>query len=151
MTTTTPKPETADAEIPQTKPIEVPITEPKSTPESPVHNDDIDNNIISTYNKPEPAFPPNTIPDYLRPQSPVQVIPYEPETTYSPITEATSPKLVFMNVGKETAIVKGEKTEDGSVFVDIQNVPKNKWTKIDEKPNCERGFEPGFFGECNGM
>ncbi|XP_072945783.1 uncharacterized protein [Epargyreus clarus] len=149
VTTTTATPETT---------AEVPITEPKRIDETPVHND-IDNNVIDTYNKPEPAFQPNTVPDYIIPQVPrVPIIPYEPpihepETTYSPITEAntgaTSPKFIFLNVSDETATVKGEKTNDGSVFVDTQDIPKNKWTKIAEVPNCDRGFELGFFGECN--
>lgn len=74
------------------------------------------------------------------------------ETTYSPIPEyPTSPKLINVIVGQETANVRGEKNEDGSVSVDTKDLPKNEWTTINEKPNCQIGFELDQYGACFGM
>ncbi|CAH2243695.1 jg8755 [Pararge aegeria aegeria] len=71
------------------------------------------------------------------------------ETTYSPIPEyPTSPKFVNVYVGHETATVIGAKNEDGSVSVDTKDLAKNEWTKINEKPNCQTGFELDQYGAC---
>ncbi|XP_045518801.1 fibulin-2-like [Pieris brassicae] len=72
-----------------------------------------------------------------------------PDIENLPETEATSPKVVDIVVGEETAIVKGEKKEDGSVVVNTQDIPKNEWTKINETPsNCQPGFESDGNGAC---
>ncbi|XP_047519049.1 fibrillin-1 isoform X2 [Pieris napi] len=72
-----------------------------------------------------------------------------PDIEKLPETEATSPKVVDVVVGQETAIVKGDKKDDGSVVVNTQDIPKNEWTKIHEKPsNCQPGFESDGNGAC---
>ncbi|XP_013168797.1 PREDICTED: fibrillin-1-like [Papilio xuthus] len=72
--------------------------------------------------------------------------------TYETITKATqptSPQVVFVEVGKETATVRGEQTPDGSVIVDTNEVPTNEWTKINAKPiDCQFGFERDEYGAC---
>ncbi|CAK1546756.1 unnamed protein product [Leptosia nina] len=69
-----------------------------------------------------------------------------PEPTEPP---NTSPKIVDVEIGEETAIVKGEKKGDGSVEINTGDIPKNEWTKIHEKPsNCQPGFESDGAGTC---
>ncbi|XP_059051450.1 fibrillin-1-like [Achroia grisella] len=109
--------------------------------------------------EPEPSIP---IQPY-RPQEPEPDInesvqpntSRQPETTYSPSTESSStlgsPRIVDVDVviGKDTASVDGEKTQDGAIFVDTNNVPKNEWTIINEKPaSCQSGFEMDEYGAC---
>ncbi|KAG6446615.1 hypothetical protein O3G_MSEX004554 [Manduca sexta] len=72
-------------------------------------------------------------------------LPESPETTYR-TPEGTSPQYphtVLLNPGKEEAVVPGVKKEDGSVVIDTNNVPIDKWTKIDTRPavECPPGFE----------
>lgn len=76
-----------------------------------------------------------------------------PETTYkSSEPSPTPPQIVNVRVGEETATVQGEKDEDGSVVVDTGDLPKNEWTKVNEKPsNCQPGFEVDEYGACYGM
>ncbi|RVE48740.1 hypothetical protein evm_006634 [Chilo suppressalis] len=78
----------------------------------------------------------------------------QPETTNSPISStlppiAIQPSLVYVEVGKETATVKVQKEDDGSVVINTKDVPKNEWTKVNEKPtNCQIGFELDEYGAC---
>lgn len=59
---------------------------------------------------------------------------------------------MFVNVPKEIESVSGVKMEDGTVMLDTKNVPKNVWTKMDDKPNnaCQLGFEMDDNGACVG-
>ncbi|XP_028175893.1 fibulin-2-like [Ostrinia furnacalis] len=99
---------------------------------------------------PNIGYRPESRPEYNESVQPDQT---EPETTYSPVSSsspvATPPSVVYVDVGKETATIRGDRKEDGSVVVDTQNIPKNEWTKINERPtNCQRGFELDEYGAC---
>ncbi|KAM3959907.1 LOW QUALITY PROTEIN: uncharacterized protein ACR2FA_006049 [Aphomia sociella] len=100
----------------------------------------------------QPRQPETSINESVQPETTLQPeTTRQPETTYSPSTEPTipSPRIVNVIVGKETATVDGERTGDGAVFVDTNNVPKNEWTKINEKPaKCQIGFEMDEYGAC---
>ncbi|XP_049881448.1 fibulin-2-like isoform X2 [Pectinophora gossypiella] len=128
------------------------------------------------YKQPEseqPGFkqPDSEQPDYRQPESPPEPPSYnhydtteqqKPDATPRETNESlqpdsrqpeqpspTPPQVVFVDVGKETATVRGEKKEDGSVVVDTKNLPKNEWTKVNEKPtNCQVGFEMDDYGAC---
>lgn len=78
--------------------------------------------------------------------------PKTPETTNSPIPEEPTPPIVItVSVTEETATVKGHKNYDGSVVVDTNKVPKDKWTVINQKPtDCQAGFEMDDYGACFG-
>ncbi|KAI5640010.1 calcium-binding EGF domain-containing protein [Phthorimaea operculella] len=85
------------------------------------------------------------------PKTPLKNTPNYYETDNAPGSEAspTPPQVVLVDVGKETASVEGKKEQDGSVVVDTKDVPKNKWTKVNEKPsNCRIGFEEDNLGNC---
>lgn len=74
----------------------------------------------------------------------------ENDLTPEPPTRPST-RVVFVDVGKETATVKGEKAPDGSVFVDTNDVPSNEWTKISQKPaDCQIGFQMDEYGACFG-
>ncbi|KPJ12576.1 Fibulin-2 [Papilio machaon] len=73
------------------------------------------------------------------------------ETVTKAVTQPTSPQVVYVEVGKDTATVRGEQTPDGSVVVDTNEVPTNEWTKINAKPiDCQFGFERDAYGACYG-
>lgn len=84
----------------------------------------------------------------------MQPEPTEPglETTDNvPSSSVTPPSVVYVSVRRETATVKGEKKQDGSVVVNTKDLPKNEWTKINEKPtNCLAGFKMDDYGICYG-
>ncbi|XP_013200140.1 fibrillin-1 [Amyelois transitella] len=104
----------------------------------------------------------NEEPDQTRPNEPYPSPPnpIEPSPNNGPRTEtgsqptetenrSTTPKIVDVRVGEKTAEVDGTVTKDGAVVVDTNNVPKNEWTKINEKPiTCQYGFELNDFGAC---
>ncbi|XP_052752971.1 fibrillin-1-like [Galleria mellonella] len=101
----------------------------------------------------QPQQPESSINESVQPETTQQPeTTRQPETTYSPSTESSSmpsPKIVNVVVGKDTATVNGERTDDGAVIVDTNNVPKNKWTVINEKPaSCQAGFEMDEYGAC---
>ncbi|KAL4712538.1 hypothetical protein ACJJTC_007554 [Scirpophaga incertulas] len=99
----------------------------------------------------------STQPDLPKPTESVRIEPNEDqvsETTYRPSLPSTppginSPSLVYVNVGKETATVRAEKDSDGSLIINTEELPKNEWTKINEKPtDCQIGFEVDEYGAC---
>lgn len=78
--------------------------------------------------------------------SPIPTVPTIPISSTLP-----APRIVTLVPGKETATVDGRKTEDGSVVVDTNKLPKNEWTVIKERPsNCQFGFEMDEYGACFG-
>ncbi|XP_050685596.1 fibulin-2-like [Leptidea sinapis] len=109
---------------------------------SPVEIPDEGKNIQK---KPETEYP-----NLKPPASTEQTIEIS-ETTYSPITELTSPKMVYVKEGQNTVAVEAQKHEDGSVVLDTEDIPKNRWTKINERPsnNCPPGFELDNYGVCS--
>ncbi|CAH0764725.1 unnamed protein product [Diatraea saccharalis] len=123
-------------------------TEPKLTPISPKPD------------KPDYYEPRSTESNYLESPSINESTPpdtnelMQPETTYSLIsstlpTVLNQPSLVYVEVGKETATVKAHKEDDGSLVINTKDVPKNEWTKVNEKPtNCQFGFELDEYGAC---
>ncbi|XP_048487046.1 fibulin-2 [Plutella xylostella] len=67
------------------------------------------------------------------------------------VEDKTTPHIVLLEVPNETATVQGKKTEDGALVVNTQDVPKNEWIKINERPgagNCQSGFEMDDYGAC---
>jgi hypothetical protein len=132
--------------------------------------------IIFNQPEPEPTYIPQPAetdrPYYYEPRSTMptqhelpsnESIPPEsgenlqPETTHSPMTSSEPPIVappyaVYVEVGKETATVKAEKENDGSLTINTEDIPKNEWTKVLEKPtDCQIGFELDDFGACYGM
>ncbi|CAG5058296.1 unnamed protein product [Parnassius apollo] len=114
-------------------------------------------NIIHSNTQPGPAYdvyPYNQKPVESTSPPPEPYNPRETETTYKPVTEAerapsVSPHVVYVDVGKETATIRGEKASDGSVIVDTKDLPTNEWTKINGKPaDCQIGFESDEYGAC---
>ncbi|CAH0731669.1 unnamed protein product, partial [Brenthis ino] len=110
--------------------------------------------IEPTVSKPEKTKPYDFGPRF-EPTESTKTQPTEKENTrvVSEVTNVpevvTSPKLVILNAGEETATVKGKKLDDGSVVVDTKEMPKNEWTIINEKPTeCQPGFEIDSFGFC---
>ncbi|XP_061724560.1 fibrillin-1-like isoform X1 [Cydia pomonella] len=110
-----------------------------------------------------PQEPEKPQPKEERPQEPETLKPEErpseprPDLVEPPVylppevrIPATSPKIVFVNKkDEETATVAAERRQDGSVFVDTQNLPEGEWTKINAKPiQCQIGFELDSFGAC---
>lgn len=131
-----------------------------------------------TPREPEPIEPdmtrqPQDVKPITRPSQPEQpeyepqqpeARPIEPKTTddvlepekhdsEQPEPSPTPPQVVYVEVGKETATIDGQKTVDGSVVVDTHDVPKNEWTTVKERPSvsCPPGFEPNNNGICIGM
>ncbi|KAJ2941069.1 hypothetical protein O0L34_g13198 [Tuta absoluta] len=118
---------------------------PENVPPEPQRPDSIESWQQPEGNQQSPQKPEGI------PEIPLKNTPNYYETDNAPGNEPspTPPQVVLVDVGKETATIEGKKEQDGSVVVDTKDVPKNKWTKVNEKPsNCRIGFEEDELGVC---
>lgn len=153
---------------PPDQPISIPssnnnaadIIPPIENTEKTIDNDIITNTIEvpekkeSSIDNPKPYEPVQPVEPVEPPPRPTErnEIEKTEESSVTSVPEvSTSPKLVVLKVGEETATVRGHKIDDGSVLVDTKKIPKNEWTKIKEKPTvCQSGFEMDSYGACFG-
>lgn len=162
--------------IPTQSTPEIPIISPPEQPKSITDSnnnadrnpkidstENIDNEIITNAidvpELPEPSIdepkPKEPIEPKYEPTEPNKVAKSKEDELPSVVTNtpevSTSPKLVVLKVGEETATVRGQTIEDGAILVDTKKIPKNEWTKINEKPTiCQSGFEMDSYGACFG-
>ncbi|XP_053618965.1 fibrillin-1-like [Plodia interpunctella] len=128
--------------IPQTRVEEPGIPETSTQSQKPSSEDESNNKEPDQSRTYEPYPPPPTV------NEPSQNEP-KTETNFQPTESEVKPTIVDVKVGEKTAVVDGTVTQDGSVIVDTGDVPKNEWTKINEKPvTCQYGFELNDFGAC---
>ncbi|CAG4962203.1 unnamed protein product [Colias eurytheme] len=121
------------------QPTEVTKTEPKEA-DRDIYHFDPENEPKKPEIPEEPEYPV-TYPD-IKPTE-------KHDVTESTQPTPTSPKMVYVDVGEGTAIVKGDKKDDGSVEVNTKDLPKNEWTVIHGKPtDCQPGFELDEYGAC---
>lgn len=156
-------------EVRPLQPIQPETSRPSrpETPRQPENVEPIDPELPKQSQDVKPIIRPSQPeqPKYDEPQQP-EVRPIEPQPTDHHVIlqpeihnseksepSPTPPQVVLVDVGKETATIDGKKMDDGSVFVDTRDVPKNEWTKLNRRPSvsCPPGFEADANGVCLGM